>query len=173
MKYLDRVANIAVIVAVAIFLILVIRGEFPRRISPSTNRAAALVGKTISLPGVRFSTKNDTLLLGISESCHFCKESIPWYKQLTGQVQGKVDVIAVLPQTQVEAENFIRSEGLSGTKVVSANLGSIGVLATPTLLLVDSTGRVKDAWIGRQDEVGQQKVLAATLASDKLTIPRS
>jgi thioredoxin-related protein len=172
MKYLDRVANVAVIVAVAVFLVLAARGEFSRRTSPSPHAADALVGTKISLPGILFPAQNDTLILGISKTCHFCKDSLPWYKDLTVRLQGKVNVVAVLPQAQTEAENYLRGEGLSGTQVISANLDKIGVYATPTLLLVDNTGKVKSAWVGKQDDAGQQKVLAAVLPHGAPAVPR-
>lgn len=111
------------------------------------------------------------MVLGISETCHFCRESLPWYKQLTAQLQGKVNVIALLPQPQSEADNFVRGEGLTDTRVVSAGLGSLGIYATPTLMLVDSSGKVKAAWVGKQDEAGQQKILAVLLSSS--AVPRS
>jgi hypothetical protein len=68
---------------------------------------------------------------------------MPFYKGLADQLQGRLDLVAVLPQTQIEAENYVKAAGLSDARVVSSNLGSIGVYATPTLLLVDSTGKVK------------------------------
>ncbi len=173
MKYTDRIANVAVIVAVAVFLVLVARGEFSRRTLPSAHTANALVGTKISIPGAHFPAQGDTLVLGISENCHFCNESLPWYKDLTARLQGKVNVLAVLPQPQTEAENYLRAEGLSGAQVISANLDSIGVYATPTLLLVDSAGKVKSAWVGKQNDAGQQKILAAVLPHGAPAVPRS
>ena len=164
MKDLDRIANVAIIVAVAIFITLVVRGEFFRRTAAPAHSPGTLVGKTIQLPGVAFPAQRDSLVLGISTQCHYCNESLPFYKQLSDSLQGRLDVFAVLPQTQAEAGKYLADAGLSTVHGVSADLDSIGVYATPTLLLVDSTGKVKDAWLGKQDEAGQQKILAAVLA---------
>lgn len=71
-----------------------------------------------------------------------------------------MDVFAVLPQAQSEASRYLADAGLPSVQVVSADLGSIGVYATPTLLLVDGTGKVKFAWIGKQDDAGEGKILA-------------
>lgn len=164
MKYLDRIANLAILVAVAVFLTLVIRGEISRRTAALARSPSALVGKTIRLPGVPFPAQHDSLVLGISAQCHFCNESLPFYKQLADSLQGRLDVFAVVPQTQAEAGKYLADAGLSGVHGVSADLGSINVYATPTLLLVDSTGKVKNAWVGKQDEAGQRKILAVVLA---------
>lgn len=143
MKVLERVANVAVILAVAVFLTLVIRGEFFRHAPAPSHEPSALVGKTLRLPGLHFPAQRDTLLLVVSTSCHFCNESLPFYRQLTAQLQGKVDTVAVLAQTKTEAEAWLQGAGLSQVQIVSAPLESVGVYATPTLLLLDRTAKVQ------------------------------
>jgi hypothetical protein len=162
-KHLERIANVAIIVAVAVFLTLVIRGNFFPH-TPSAQSRSALVGKTISVPGIHFSTQRDSLVLGLSTACHFCNESMPFYKGLVGQLHGSLDVIAVLPQTKSEAEHYLKTAGLSEASVVSSSLDTIGIYATPTLLLVDSTGKVKSEWVGKLDDATQRKILAAVLS---------
>ena len=83
--------------------------------------------------------------------------------ELSDELQGRLTFIAVLPQTQPDAVNYLKGAGLFQVQAVSANLGSIGVYATPTLLLIDSHGKIKSAWVGKQDEAGQRKILAALL----------
>ena len=173
MKYLDRFANIATLIAVAVFLVLAARGDFSRRTVKIANPSIAVVGTTITLPGVQWPVKQDTLVLGISASCHFCRDSLPFYKELAARLKGKVNVIAVLPQQQKEADAFIEGAGIAGVKVVSQNLGSIGVYATPTLLLVDGSGKVKASWVGDLDAERQRKVIAAVLPAGAAVVPRS
>jgi hypothetical protein len=43
-------------------------------------------------------------------------------------------------------------------EVVQSRLDSIGVSGTPTLLLVDSNGKVQQAWVGKLDDQGQRQV---------------
>lgn len=173
MKHLDRIANVAILVAVAVFLTLVIRGEISRRTAASVRTPAVLVGKTIRLLGVPFPAQRNSLVLGISTQCHFCNESLPFYKQLTDSLQGRLDVFAVMPQAQTEAGKYLADAGLSAVHGVSSDLGSIGVYATPTLLLVNSHGKVKSVWTGKQDEAGQRKILAALLSDAAAPAPRS
>lgn len=172
-KLLDRIASIAVIIAVAVFLTVVIRGGYLRghRNPPSTR--GPLVGQVITLPGVQFHPAHDSLVLGISTSCHFCNESLPFYKRFAEQASGKVEFIAVLPQTQTEGEKYLKDAGLTGVRVVSAKLSTIGVNDTPTILLVDGAGKVKSAWVGLLDDAAQQKVVAAALPQAVAAVPHS
>lgn len=73
-------------------------------------------------------------------------------------------MIALLPQSKPEAQSFIQQAAVRPTHVVSARLDTIGVYATPTILIVDGTGKVKSTWIGLLDETAQQKLMAAALA---------
>ncbi|HEY0796171.1 MAG TPA: redoxin family protein [Acidisarcina sp.] len=159
MKRLENISNVAVIVAVLVFLGAMARNEFGTHKQPDMS-AGALIGKTVALPGVRFPEKTKSLVLAISTTCHYCKESEPFYRDLLARSAGKVKVVAVLPQSQAEAQAFVKDEEMPSMQVVSAQLDSIGVHATPTLLLVDERGRVQNAWIGKLDEKGQQDVLS-------------
>lgn len=166
MKYLDRIANIAIIVAVIVFLGLVVKGEFGgRKAPPFTAQAASqgLVGATVSLPGVQLPKDRSSLLLVVSTECHFCKDSLPFYKDLTAKSRGRLNVVAVLPQPKAEAQKFLKDADVQADEVVTATPDALGVRGTPTVLLVDGTGKVKEAWIGRLDAKGQENLLAAAL----------
>jgi len=164
MKYLDKMANIAVIVAVVVFLGLVVRGDIGwHRATPPP--AQELVGKSVSLPGVQFPRGRNWLLLVVSTTCHFCKDSMPFYRQLAEKARGRLDIVAVLPQPQAEAQKFLQDAGVEANQIVSASPGAVGTRGTPTVLLVDGSGKVVQAWVGRLDENGQQNLLAVALPS--------
>lgn len=97
----------------AVFLTLVAHDRLFRHSAPSPPTPTTLVGKTISLPGHHFPAQRDTLVLVVSTSCHFCNESLPFYRQLIAQIQGRIDTVALLPQTQVEAETWFKGAGIS------------------------------------------------------------
>lgn len=165
MRLLDRIASVAVIVAVAVFLAIVVRGGYLKEAEQPVDTQKSVVGTLIQLPGVQYPPQRDTLILGISATCHFCQESVPFYKQLLAKTHGRVNVIAVMPQPQKEAEAFLKAEGLSCDQVVSAQPSASGIRGTPTLLLVDSTGKVKSAWVGKLSDSAQQEVASAVQRS--------
>ena len=141
MKHLDKIANIAVIVGAVVFVVLAIRGDFGfRKVPPSPS--GNLVGKLVSLPGTHLPANQNSLLLVVSTNCHFCKDSLPFYKQLTQRTQGLVNVVGVLPQPQSEGQKFLQDAGIKTDGVVSASPDTIGVRGTPTVLLVDGNGKL-------------------------------
>ena len=166
MKWLERSANIAVIVAVAVFLFLAARNDFfaPKpQLQPQANPQKDLTGTTLSLPGFSFANGRDSLVLVVSTNCHFCQDSLPFYKQLSEKIHGKVDLIAALPEPENEAKKFLADAGVQTDHIVKAIPNSIGVLGTPTVLLVDGKGKVKNVWLGRLDETGQKQLLSTVL----------
>lgn len=166
MKYLERIANIAIIVAVVVFLGLVVKGEFSRRNAPqfaAQGPSPNLVGTTVRLPGVQFPKDRSSLLLVVSTECHFCKDSLPFYKDLTAKSRGRLNVVAVLPQPQAEAQKFLQDAGVEANQVVTATPDTLGVRGTPTVMLVDGSGKVKQVWLGRLDLKGEKSLLAAAL----------
>ena len=165
MKSLDRIANVAVIIGVAVFLVLVARNEFRR---PNTNRdAKELLGKTINLPELQFPLQRSSIVLALSTTCHFCKDSIPFYKTLATQVQGRTDLIAVFPQTVSEGRAYVDGGSLPVAKVMSADLSTIGIYATPTLLLVDRSGKILGVWNGLLSQKAQDELIARALRNDR------
>jgi hypothetical protein len=162
MKRLETVANISVIIAAVVLVVYLGRQEFQRH-AESIRPAAALVGQKITLPDVQFGQQGKTLVLAISTHCHFCRESEPFYKDLVARSQGRVKIVAVLPESLEESEPYVRRSIAPSIQVVSSHLDAMGVTGTPTLLLIDSSGKVQQAWVGKLDDKGQQQVQSLVL----------
>jgi hypothetical protein len=162
MKLLERIANIAVIVGVAVFLAIVIhnrpwRSNPPQPPDPAA-MADALKGKTIRVSGIDFPRQRASVLLVISKTCHFCEDSLPFYRALATETQGKVDLLAALPQPRPEAEAYLKAAGVPATQIASAQPAELGVTGTPTLVLLDRSGKVQEVWIGLLDGSRQAQV---------------
>ncbi len=162
MKRLETAANVSVIIAAVVLVAFLGRQEFQRH-AESIKPATALVGQTITLSGVQFGQQSKTLVLAISTNCHFCRDSEPFYKDLVARSQGRVKIVAVLPESLDEAEPYIRRTIAPSIQVVSSRLDSIGVTGTPTLMLIDSSGKVQQAWVGKLDDKGRQQVQSLVL----------
>jgi hypothetical protein len=113
------------------------------------------------LPGVDWGKNGRTLVLAISTTCHFCKDSTPFYRKLQEQVGKSLKTVAVLPQPVSEAEQYLTSEGVRVDQVKQAAIGDIGVQGTPTMLLVNSTGVVTKMWVGKIQAGQEEQVLDA------------
>jgi hypothetical protein len=125
---------------------------------PRMAQSVMLVGSTVQLPGVDFTRKDKTLLIAISDTCHFCKESQPFYRKLAETPNSTANLVAVLPMPQPDADNYVRATISSSLQAVSSPLAAIDVDRTPTLLLVDRKGKVIKAWVGKLDDAGQKQV---------------
>jgi hypothetical protein len=155
---LETIANIAVIIAAVALVAFLGQQEWIRHNLPSMATARTLEGKTIHLPGVQLAAQSRTLVIAISTQCRFCRDSEPFYKELAEKSTSHVKLIAVLPQPQSEAEQYVRQAIGPSVQVVSTPLNSLGVTGTPTLLLIDGSGRVQKAWVGKLDGPAQQQV---------------
>jgi thiol-disulfide isomerase/thioredoxin len=121
----------------------------------------SLEGAHLSIQGINWDESNETVLLALSNKCHFCSESAPFYQKLAQNLAARKDVrvIAVFPQTVDEAKKYLDGLGVPVADVRQASLGSIGVKGTPTLMIVDKTGTVKQAWMGRLSVERESEVL--------------
>ena len=152
-KRTEMVANLAIIL-VAIFLGAVLVKDYllpkPQPSMP-TAPAAIAPGTKLSLPGVDWKANGKTLVLALSTACRFCTESGPFYQRLV-QDRAKIQnirLVAVFPQPVAEGQKYLSDLGVSVDEVRQARLDSIGVIATPTLILANADGAVAESWRGK------------------------
>ncbi len=119
------------------------------------------VGTQIALPGVNWSDSDQTVVLALSNKCHFCTESAPFYQKLTRELADKknVRVLAVFPQDTSEGKKYLDGLNVPIAEVAQATLDSLGVRGTPTLVIVDKSGTVQQSWVGRLTAERETEVL--------------
>jgi hypothetical protein len=105
-------------------------------------------GTKINLSGVDWAKNGQTLLLAVSDKCHFCSESAPFYQQLV-KVHPRAQLVAVLPQTVEEGKEYLNSLNVRVDDIKQVTFNTLGVRGTPTLILVDSEGVAVKSWIGK------------------------
>jgi thiol-disulfide isomerase/thioredoxin len=118
---------------------------------PNAAQKTTPLGKTVPLSGIDWQKNKKTLILYLSTRCRFCDESMPFYQRLAEKYSESKDVklMAVFPQSADEAKAHFKNQRVGINDVLNAQLTSIGVTATPTLLLVNETGVVTDMWRGK------------------------
>lgn len=124
---------------------------------PQAGRGTSLKG---SLPGIDWAKNKRTLVLALSTQCHFCTDSAPFFQRIQKETAKNVKMLAVLPQAVGDARKYLEQEGVHVDDVKQAQLSTIGVTGTPTLLLVDGTGKVADVWPGKLQPEQEAGVLA-------------
>lgn len=90
------------------------------------------------------------VFLVLSTQCGVCLHELPKYKELIRQIKTEVPkakFATVFLQPHEVAEQFLKKEGLD---VPAVDIPSLvrAVRATPTILLVDDQGKIKDSWVG-------------------------
>jgi len=170
---LDTVANIAIILVCAIAAVVLVRNQFfPRTAQAPGGMPQVEKGEQYDqLKAVVPAGSNRALVVAVSPGCHFCNDSIPFYKNLIEQRNQKnsaVKFIAAVPASEKpeEAQQLVAEEtqkfsagGAQPDGMVNIDFAAIKVPGTPTLMLVDNTGKVLDVWVGKLDPKNEKRVL--------------
>jgi len=160
-KRIELFANLAIIV-VAFFIVAVGIQRFVLSRKNAPPSPVIAIGSKVALADVDWAKNRKTLLLALQTGCHFCSESAPFYQHLIQAAASKdVKLVAVLPQSPVEAHEYVNSLGISITDIKQSSLSSLNVSGTPTLILVDGNGQVAASWVGKLPPSKESEVIAA------------
>lgn len=134
----------------------------PRDGQRSGRSTGPSAGEQISLPGINWSDSEETVVIALSNKCHFCTESAPFYQRLTREVAAakNVRVVAVFPHEVGEGKKYLEGLNVPIADIAQAQLNSFGVRGTPTLVIVDKSGTVKQSWVGRLTADRETEVLS-------------
>jgi hypothetical protein len=145
---IEAAANI-VVIALAVVVGSVFLKD--RLSTPASEPVAVKAGdKLATLDGWDWAAHDQTLVLGLRKGCHFCEDSAPFYQRLMAQQQGRSNstIVAVFPDAADAVKEVVQSEGLRVHALAGVPLERLKISGTPTLLLVDRSGTVLNAWIG-------------------------
>lgn len=164
-KKTELLANIAIIVVA-----LLLCGVLVKKFFFNANEAAPArsidpripAGTKATLPGVDWAKNGKTLVFVLSRDCRYCTQSAPFYQRLTRETAGRPDVrlLAVLPQDVEDGKKYLSDLGVSVHEVKQASPSATGASVTPTLILVDDKGIVKNSWVGQLVTPEENEVLS-------------
>lgn len=165
---LEAIANMVVIaVALAVGYTL-LRGNL---VSSAANRGAGVGDYLPAVTGIDWGRHGSTLVLALNSSCHYCRESAPFYRKLAqARVTGPdrdLDMIALFQNDSLAVRSFNTQLGLSIRSFSDVALEKLNIVATPTLFLVDRKGRVDRAWVGVLTPRQEHEVLELASAGIK------
>lgn len=163
---MEFVANLATAVAAVVVSVAVVKVYLlpasSARSGPLAARPAIVEGTSLKgrMAGVDWGRNGQTLVLAISTHCHFCTESTPFFRQIAKEKKKDIKLLAVLPESASEGEQYLSREGVHVDRVSQVSLASAGIAGTPTMFLVDSGGVVTHFWAGKLDPPVQEQVLS-------------
>ena len=145
---LEAIANVTVIV-VALALGYVVLTRYAA--SDPVPRSITVGDRLPKVAGIDWNQHRRTLVLALNTGCHYCEESVPFYRKLAQQQRtdgDDLEMIAVFPNQAETVRRFTAQEDLPIRSVAGVPLDELGVVATPTLILVNRDGRVERSWVG-------------------------
>lgn len=169
-RILDGVTTIAVLAVCILILVQAARSYSAPAVAlapatvvprPSTAPASPAVGDRLApITGIDFSASPRTLVMAVQSSCHFCSESMAFYREL-GQRRSAANRLAVVAPDDVEtAKKYVAAHGFAPDLVATSDLTALNVRGTPTLLLVNAAGVIERVWMGKLTAQREQEVLA-------------
>jgi thiol-disulfide isomerase/thioredoxin len=123
------------------------------------------VGQTLApLPGYSWSSYPKTLVIAIRRGCPYCDASMPFYRQLSEQEKSNVlraHVLVVMPNNATSGSTFLSKDNLESQAIFGQDLDALNVSGTPTVLLLDSSGRIEREWVGQLSPRAEKEVMNA------------
>jgi len=158
-KRFESVTNIAILIAALIASVVLVRNYLlsgPGR--GLTPQIAA--GETFALTDVDWKGNGNTLVLALAPGCDSCSESAPFYRRLTSELAAqRIHMTAVLPASVEESREYLRGLKVEVGDVRQGSFELLKIRGTPTLILVDEQGVVRNVWLGRFPPDKEQAVI--------------
>lgn len=167
---LETAINIAILLAAVAALAIFVANMFIKKPSPNL-RLGLEKGKQLApVPNIDYGSSTETLLIAMSTNCLYCRESLSFYRQLietNSRSNSGVHIVALFPNNEKEAVDYVQQNQMNVDIVASVNFSPLKIAGTPTMILVNKNGDVKDFWVGKLSSNEEQKLVDA-LAAAKL-----
>jgi hypothetical protein len=164
-KQLEVAASVSIVGLAAVVAFILVKQYV---LTPPRGQHGIQVGSTLNLPGAMPKGHGRMIVLALSTGCHYCTDSASFYRRLEDPVRGSnLMLAAVLPQAPDEGARYLRSLGLKTQDARQAQFSGLGILGTPTLLIVDGRGVVLQRWIGKLPTDVEDEVIAAALSAGR------
>lgn len=128
--------------------------------------AGVVKGSTFpEIVGADYKQAPRTLILALNVNCPYCSRGVPFYNRLAEARQesgGQVNVVAAFINADGGlVKSYAEEKHLSVPTVSGIALDKLGIHTTPTIVLIDSAGRVLDSWRGALQPDGEREVFDA------------
>jgi rhodanese-related sulfurtransferase len=124
--------------------------------------ARLTVDQRLILDAADWDAGSHNVVLAVQSTCPACRASLNFYSTLGRITSGSdTQIIVIAPDGSDVIQRWLAEGGVRVDQVIPGiKLGDLGISVTPTLILVDPTGRVTDIASGRLDKADEADVLA-------------
>ena len=161
-SYLEVSTNLTVLIVAIILLSSFAINWFNNRSAREVISGIAKGQQLDANLNIDYRNSSYTLLLALNTRCEHCANNAKFYTEILHVTNNgkKVQAIAVFPNSLDEVRQYCQQHELTMDHRDSVDLSLIRIAATPTLVLIDQTGRVVDFWVGEITGNNQQKLLS-------------
>lgn len=159
---LDVTTNVVVVVFALVAIGILVKNYF----APGAKTSVAVTKGSVlgAIAGVDYKQAPRTLILALNVDCRFCTKSVPFYNSLAEARQenaGQFNLVAAFINKDPElVKSYVEEKQLSVQAIPGVDLDKLGIHMTPTLILVDSAGKVLDSWRGELQPDGERELFA-------------
>lgn len=163
----DRTANVVFIVACVVLVAVGVSRL--RRVDTTVQAREEFLTRGVLAPFALVNDDGATRLLCvvISSNCHYCSDSLPFYRRLVAiGARSSVSprLVFVTMESREMTETYLRRGDIASPSVLTvARLPQIP--GTPSIVLLDRHGRVQRSWVGRLSR-RQEADVEALMARD-------
>ena len=163
---LRRGLEVATNIAIIVLTVVIVGNLLQAKLRSKKDLSAPTVGTQMSLTGIKWEENGSTLLMVLQKGCRYCEESASFYRRLRDQRSGSQPrMLAVVPGDKTDVARYLSERGVLVDDIINVSLSDINVSATPTLFLVDRSGKVRDVWVGKLDQRKEAEVAQRILDS--------
>jgi|SRR5271154_5632642 len=162
---IEAVCSIVITVAALVFVSLYVKSYF----SPANSEVSIRPGEFLpNLPSYDWKSHDSTLVIAVRYGCHYCEASMPFYRRLAEMEKNgrvKAHLLAIFPDKAIIAQDVLTSQQLPAESVPGVSFDALKVSGTPTLILVDQTGKALRVWEGQLPVDKENEVIRAIESS--------
>lgn len=153
-KNLKDILDVTTNVVVVVFALVAIGVLVKNYLAPGVKTSVAVQKESIfpEIAGVDYKQTSRTLILALNVDCRYCTSSVPFYNSLVEARREHAStfniVAAFINKDAGLVKSYAEEKQLAAPAIAGVDLDKLGVHTTPTLILVDSVGKVLNSWSG-------------------------
>lgn len=167
---IQSLANLATLMLGLILSAVLVKSLLAQRPSSHPTPIFPDPGRGISLKDwlhdIDWATNGRSLIFALSTMSPYCNDSVEFYRRIEEEKAKDVKLVALFQEPVGSGRKYLEDEGLRFDDVRRVRvLQFLGVKGTPTLMLVDDSGTILDAWQGELSPNEEDEVIAAVKQS--------
>lgn len=165
-RKLEVITNLAVLLVCVAILVALFRvgamAHLPGSRRQPTQVTVLEQGQIFRAASALHITGRPALVLALNTNCHFCAESLPFYRRLrdVGQDATAPPIIMIFPNSRPEVQAFLKDfDSASPSAFAEQDFTDFGISGTPTVVWLDAKGVIRRMWIGKLSADEEREIM--------------